>query len=190
MGKTKKIILCAMLVALPIVIVALKYRNLGPQISLTTSIISAVGTLIAVLCALWGIEKADESIKKADESILLSKEGIIQAEKSFKKSMTAQVELYVLSTIKETLLESGGNKQVKKEKLNKFLMTLDYWCKLALNDCLDKELFEDNIDFIKDQIKEHKIDIARDPKGYNNLVEYARQNQITLERAPNSRYGA
>ena len=179
-----------MLVALPIVIVALKYRNLGPQISLTTSIISAVGTLIAVLCALWGIEKADESIKKADESILLSKEGIIQAEKSFKKSMTAQVELYVLSTIKETLLESGGNKQVKKEKLNKFLMTLDYWCKLALNDCLDKELFKDNIDFIKDQIKEHEIDIARDPTGYNNLVEYARQNQITLERAPNSRYGA
>ena len=127
-------------------------------------IASLIVSAIAICVALYAIKKANES---------------------FKKSMTAQVELYVLSTIKEILLEEAKVEQ-KDKKRAQYLMTLDYWCKLILNNCLDKKLLKDNIDFIKSQIKEHEIDIIQD-EGYNNLVEYARQNQITLERAPKSK---
>ena len=66
------------------------------------------------------------------------------AKESIRKSMTAQVELYMLDTLKNTL---------KTAEIEKILVTMDYWCKLIINDCLDKTLTKDNEKFIKSSIE-------------------------------------
>lgn len=93
------------------------------------------------------------------------------AKESIRKSMTAQVELYVLDTLKNTL---------KVTDTKKILTTIDYWCKLIINDCLDKTLTKDNEKFIKSSIETFKDDINRNRSSYNKIIKYAEREDIPL----------
>ena len=110
-------------------------------LSLFISSVSAIAAIVAACVA-------GESVNVAKESI--------------RKSMTAQVELYVLDTLKNTL---------RVTETKKVLTTIDYWCKLIINDCLDRTLTKDNEKFIRSSIETFKDDINRDRGGYNNIIE-------------------
>lgn len=119
-------------------------------LSLFISSVSAIAAIVAACVA-------GESVNVAKESI--------------RKSMTAQVELYVLDTLKNTL---------RVTETKKVLTTIDYWCKLIINDCLDRTLTKDNEKFIRSSIETFKDDINRDRGGYNNIIEYAEREDIPL----------
>ena len=63
----------------------------------------------------------------------------------------------------------------------KILTTIDYWCKLIINDCLDKTLTKDNENFIKSLIETFKNDINRNRSGYNNIIKYTEREGMPLQ---------
>ena len=140
---------------------------------------SFIVSSIAAIAAWRAVLLAKESIRIAECGVDVARSNLRVAEDSLRKNLTAQVELYVLSTIKDDLLRKKKAKSECGEDmtLTRYLMTLDYWCKLILNDCLDEKLLSDNRDFIKDEISEHEPTIRGDG-GYNNIDEYARRNYI------------
>lgn len=62
-----------------------------------------------------------------------------------------------------------------------FLVTLDLYCKYVVKGHLDKELSDDNRDFIKKCILTFKEEIKKDLKGYNNITDYAKKYNISLD---------
>ena len=97
------------------------------------------------------------------------------ANANFKKSMTAQVELYVLSTLKDELLENKGANGSKEV----LITTVDYWCKLITNDCLDETLSADSYGTIETLIKNYRDDINKGNRKY--IIEYAKRKGISLQ---------
>lgn len=113
---------------------------------------SAILTFIAVCLALYSI---------------FSAQGI------FRKNMTAQVELYVLDNIKTELL--------KDQPQQRYLMTLDYYCKCINFKILNEKMVgKSGHDFIKEEIETHREAIEDDPEGFDNIFAYAKNRGIPL----------
>lgn len=125
--------------------------NHANLVSLVVAIISIVLSIIAIYLSMY--------------TIFLTKD-------TFRKNMTAQVELYVLDNIKTELL--------KNKSEQKHLMTLDYYCKCINFKTLNEKMVGRNHDFIKGEIERYRGTIEDDPEGFDNIFAYAKNRGVPL----------
>ncbi|WP_394951452.1 hypothetical protein [uncultured Helicobacter sp.] len=102
---------------------------------------------------------------------------------SFRKTTTLQVEISILNAYKEymSIMHNNTSDKYRQNAKIQFLVTLDLYCKYVVKGHLDKELSDDNRDFIKKCILTFKEEIKKDLKGYNNITDYAKKYNISLD---------
>ncbi len=122
------------------------------------------------------------SIFVAFTSVIVAIVAIYIAVKIFKRTVTLQVETFILSAYKDymDMLYSEVSKEQKINAKARFLAAIDLYCKYVINGHLDKKLSDDNLHFYEECIKAFKDEIKENIKDYNNIADYIQRYNISL----------
>lgn len=131
-------------------------------ISIITLFISAVGVYITYKSAVKSIEAS---------------------EKSFRRTTTLQTEIFILSAYKDhmDMIYTDTTEEHKNNAKIRFISAIDLYCKYVVNGHLDKKLSDDNLHFYEECIKTFKDTIKKDKEVYNNIIDYAKKYNISLD---------
>lgn len=107
---------------------------------------------------------------------------IRSATKSFKRTITLQTEMFISGAYEsymKTMLSQAEDQ--KRNAKTRFLMAIDLYCKYVVNKHLDKTLSDDNLRFYEGIILMFKDVIKENIQDYNNIADYAKKYNISLE---------
>ena len=123
------------------------------------------------------------SVFVAFVSVIVAIVAIYIAVRIFKRTVTLQVETFILSAYKDymDMMYSGANEAHKNNARTRFLMAIDLYCKYVINGHLDKKLSDDNLHFYEECIKAFKDEIKENIKDYNNIADYTQRYNISLD---------
>lgn len=116
-------------------------------------------------------------------TLCISANAICVARNIFKRTVTLQTEIFILGAYKDymDMMYSNANEEQKKNGTTRLLMAIDLYCKYVVNGHLDKKLSDDNLHFYEVCIKAFKDTIKEDKEGYNNIIDYAKKYNISLD---------
>ncbi len=103
---------------------------------------------------------------------------------SFQRTTTLQTEIFILNAYKEyvgTMYDENTSGEYRQEARTQFLMAIDLYCKYVINGHLDKKLSDDNLHFFEGCILAFKDIIKNDIENYNNIADYAKKYNISLD---------
>lgn len=109
--------------------------------------------------------------------------GVKLAESIFRSTTTIQTETLILNAYKDymDMMFSDASEEQKTNGTKRFLVVIDLYCRYAIKGYLDNNLFEDNLHFCEECIKTFKDTIKEDKEGYNNIIDYAKKYNISLD---------
>lgn len=116
-------------------------------------------------------------------SVIVAIAAIYFAVRIFKRTVTLQVETFILSAYKDymDMMYSEAKEEHKNNARTRFLMAIDLYCKYVINGHLDKKLSDDNLHFYEECIKAFKDEIKENIKDYNNIADYTQRYNISLD---------